>query len=373
MEENMNTRSIIIGVVVVVALIALFMAFGGGADMVNPKPSPTPSTALVDYENLVTASGTLVPVKRASLSFKVPGQVEKIPVKIGDSVKANVALIRLADAEAQAAVKIAQATLNQIKAGATKEDVAIAQANLDTAKAQLAKVRAGATQEDAAMAKASLDRAAALLKNAQAEYDKIKDDPAIGMYPQSAALQTAIEQYRIADAQYKKVVKGATLEDIRVAESAVNAAQANLDRVKASARPEEITMAQARMTQAQSALSAMTLNAPFAGTVVAINVREGEMVAPSVPVITFGDLSQLRLETDDLSESNIARVKLGQAVNVTFEAMPGKTFVGKVTYIAPIASAKAGGTNYATYVEFEKLDPGLRWGMTGRVEINTKQ
>ena len=368
----MSMRNIIIGIGVVIGLGAAFMLFGG-AEMVNPKPAPTPVTALVDYENLVMASGTLVPVKRASLSFKVAGQVEKIPVEIGDKVKANAVLMRLDDAEAQAAVRIAQATLNQLKAGATKEDIAIAQANLDTAKAQLAKVRAGATQEDVAIVKAGLDRAGALLKNAQAEYDKVKDDPAIGMLPQSAALQSAYEQYRIAEAQYLKVTKGATPEDIRVAESAVNVAQANLNRVRAGARAEEIASAQARLTQAQTVLSAMTLNAPFAGTVVAIHAREGEIVSPGVPVITFGDLSQLRLETDDLSESSIARVKVGQVVKVTFEAMPGKFFPGKITYIAPISSAKQGGTNYTTYVEFDQLDPALRWGMTGRVEIDTKQ
>jgi hypothetical protein len=44
-----------------------------------------------------------------------------------------------------------------------------------------------------------------------------------------------------------------------------------------------------------------------------------------------------------------------------------------VTYIAPMASAKQGGTNYTIYVEFDNLDPALRWGMTGHIEINTKQ
>ena len=350
LEDRMNTRNIVIGIVVVAVLGAAYMVFGGGADMINPKPSPTPITALVDYENLVTASGTLVPVKRASVSFKVPGIVEKIPVKVGDQVKAGAVLIQLDSLEANAALKVARAGLAELQAGATREEIAVSQANVDAARVQLAKVRAGATQEDVAIAKASLDRAGAILKNAQSEYDKVKDDPAIGMLPQSAALQSAYEHYRIAEAQLAKVTKGATPEDIRVAESAVMVAQASLDRVKAGARAEEIAAAIARVEQAQSAVNAMTLTAPFTGTVVAINVREGEMVSPCVPVITFGDLSLLRLETDDLSESSIARVKLGQIADVTFEAMPGKTFKGKITYIAPISSAKQGGTNYTTYI-----------------------
>jgi HlyD family secretion protein len=368
----MNRRNIIIGVIVLVALAVGYIALGGGG-IIGAKPTPTPAAALVEFENLVTASGTLVPVRRANLAFKMPGQVTKVAVAPGDVVQPGDPLIGLDSAELSAAVAIAQANLAQLKAGATREEIAVAQANLDAARAQLAKVRAGATPEEIAIAKASLDRAAANLKNAQAEYDKVRNDPYIGMLPQSAALEAAYEQYRIAEAQYSRAAKGATAEDLRVAESAVAVAQANLDRVKAGARPEEIAAAQARLDQANAALADATLTAPFAGTVAAVNVKEGEVVVAGAPVVMLGDLSALRLETDDLSETNIARVRVGQIVAVTFEALPGKSFNGKVTYIAPISSPKQGGTNYTIYVEFDQLDPTLRWGMTGHIEINTKQ
>ena len=383
----MNTRNIIFGVVVLAVLVGGFMIFGGGANMIAPKPSPTPIMALVDYENLVTASGTLVPVKRASLSFKIAGQAQRVMVQPGDVVKQNDALVQLdaseldaVVAQAKANVALAQAGLDQLQAGASKEDIAVAESALNTARAQLAKVRAGASAEEIAGAKATLDRATSALKDAQSEYDKIKNDPSAGMYPQSIAYQAAMEQYRIAEARYSQVLKGASAEDIQIAQAGVTAAQANLDRVKAQARPAEIAAAQARIDQAQAALrqaqsvaACASLVAPFAGTIAAVNVREGETVAPGVAVITIGDIKNLRLETDDLSESSIARVKLGQIVNVTFEAMPGQTSQGKVTFIAPISSAKSGGTNYTIYVDFDRLDPGLRWGMTGHIEIDTKQ
>ncbi len=368
----MNRRNIIIGIVVVVVLLVSFVGLNS-AGVIGTKPTPTPIAARADFENLVTASGTLVPVQRANLAFKVPGQVLRVSVKPGDVVKRGDELLRLDAAETQAAVAMAQAQLAQLKAGATKEDIAVAQANLDSARAQLDKVRAAATAEEIAIAKAGLDRAAAALRDAQSAYDKVKDDPAVGMFPQSAALQLASQEYRVAQARYAQVAKGAGAEDIRIAESAVGVAQANLDRVKAGARPEEIAAAQARLDQAQAGLDAATLAAPFAGTVAAVNLKEGEMVSPGVSVVTLGDLSHLRLETDDLSETNIARVKLGQIVSITYEALPGATFTGKVTYIAPIASQKQGGTNYAVYVECDRLDPALRWGMTGHIEINVKQ
>ncbi len=367
----MNTRNIVIAIVVLVVLGGGFIALGGG-DIVSPKPTPTPEAALNEFENLITASGTLVPAKRANLALKMAGQVVRVAAEQGDTVKKGDALLHLDDAELKAAVAIAQAQLNQLQAGATKEEIAAAQAAVDAAQAQLLKVRAGATAEDIAIAKATLDRAQSALKDAQAAYDKIKDDPAAGMYPQAAAYEAAVQQLAIAQASYQKVLKGTTPEDIRIADANVATAQANLKRVQAGARAEEIAAAQARLEQAKAALAAAVLAAPFDGTVAAVNVKEGEVVTPGVPVVTLGDLTNLRLETDDLSETNVARVNVNQAVNVTFEALPGKTFAGKVTQVAPISSQKQGGTNYTVIIEFEKLDPALRWGMTGHIEINAK-
>ncbi len=368
----MTPRNIIIGLVVILVLGAGFLAMGGGT-VLAPQPTPTPVASLDELQDLITASGTLVPVKRANLALKTSGQAIQVPVKAGDSVKKGDALLRLDSAELEAAVAIAQANLNQVKNGATKEEIAAAQANVETAQAQLAKVRASATVEDLAIAKANLERAQSALKDAQSAYDRIKDDPAAGMYPQSQAYEAASQQYKVAEASYIKVLKGATPEDIRVAESAVASARAALSRVQAGARPEEIAAAQARLDQAKAALAAAVLVAPFDGIVAAVNVREGEMVVAGNPVITLGDLSHLRLETDDLSETYIARVKVGHSVNVAFEAMPGKVFPGKVVDIAPISTAKQGGTNYTVTIEFDRLDPALRWGMTGHIEINTKQ
>jgi HlyD family secretion protein len=90
-------------------------------------------------------------------------------------------------------------------------------------------------------------------------------------------------------------------------------------------------------------------------------------------VITLGDLANLRLETDDLSETSVGKVKIGQIVTVAFESLPTREFNGKVTRIAPMASQKQGGTNYTVTVEVAGLDPSLRWGMTGHIEIDTRQ
>jgi HlyD family secretion protein len=367
----MDKRNISVGITLFIVLGFVYVSLSNSGAL-GDRPTPTPAVVTTDFENLVTASGTLVPVKRADLSFKVSGQAAKVSVKPGDMVSAGDPVVELESSDLQATVAIARAQLALLKSGPTREEVAVAQAGVDNANAQLAKVRAGATAEDLAIAKAGIDRATAGLKDAQAQYDKIKDDPSVGMLPQSAALQLATQDYTVAHARYDQVVNGATAEDIHVAQSSVAVAQANLDRVRAGTRPEEITAAQARLDQAQAELSAATLKAPFAGTIASVNLKEGEMVSPGIAVITLGDLSNLRLETDDLSETSIARIKLGQAVAVTFEALPAQRFAGKVTYISPISSQKQGGTNYTVYVELTSSDPALRWGMTGHIEIHVQ-
>ncbi len=381
----MSTRNILIGLVLVFILGAGFIA-AGGSQMLVPKPAPTPVPSLDELENLITASGTLLPPKHASLAFKIAGPTAEEVVKAGEMVKRGDLLVRLEAAEleaavsqAQAAQALAEADLNQLLAGASQQDIAAARANIDTAQAQLAQLRAPSSREEVAIAKAGLDRAEAALRDAQSAYDRVRSDPAVGMLPQSAALQLAFQEYQIAEARYNQVLKGPRAEDIRVGEAGVAAAQANLEQVTAAARPEALAVARARvdqasagLRQAQAALASATMLAPFDGLIASVNVSEGEVVTPGVPVVVIGDVTKMRLETDDLGEANIAQVRIGQPVDVAFEALPEQSFKGKVTEIAPISSAKQGGTNYTVFIELDTLDPALRWGMTGHVEIKAQ-
>ena len=382
----MSRRTIVAGLAILGVIALVYVGMNGGLSGTS-RATPTPVMTGSDLDNLVVASGTLLPSKRANLAFRIPGMATQVMVKAGDVVKEGEVLVRLEAGEleaalagAKASLAAAQASLAELKAGASKEEIAVSQASLEAAKAQLAKVKAGPTAEDVAIARANVVRAEANLRGAQSAYDGVKGMANAGMLPESHAMNQATMDFDVARSQYDRLVKGATAEEIRVAEASVLAAQADLDRVKAGARPEAVAVGQARVDQAQAAvqqaqaaLASASLTAPFAGTVAAVNVNLGETVGAGVPVITLGDLSVLRLETDDLSETSVGKVKVGQAVTVAFEALPARDFKGKVTRIAPIATQKQGGTNYTVTVEVEGLDPSLRWGMTGHIEINTKQ
>jgi len=196
------------------------------------------------------------------------------------------------------------------------------------------------------------------------------------------ALEAANAALAAAQAQLDALLAGAD-DQKRAANAAValalarrDAAQAQLDRLQAGAKSEEIAVAQANVHQAEASLAAARatldrceVRAPFAGTVGAVTVRVGELVAPGQPLVTLGDLSALQIETTDLDEVDVARVAVDQRATVTFDAIPERVFTGRVARVYPMAEPGAGGVNYTAIILLDELDPAIRWGMTAFVDI----
>jgi multidrug resistance efflux pump len=224
------------------------------------------------------------------------------------------------------------------------------------------------------------------------------------MLPQSLALQQATAAIGAAQAEYDAAERGATSQELAVAQAQVAAAQAQvtvaatgvdaaqaqaaiaqaavaqaqtqLELLQAGAREVDVAAARAAVSQAQaaldgarSALAKAQLAAPFAGTVAAVWARPGEIVSSGQEVLALGDLSSYQVETTDLRETDVARVSIGQPVEVTFDALPNQTFTGTVVRIAPMATQAQGSVNYTAVVELAEQDPALRWGMTAFVNI----
>jgi multidrug efflux pump subunit AcrA (membrane-fusion protein) len=105
--------------------------------------------------------------------------------------------------------------------------------------------------------------------------------------------------------------------------------------------------------------------------VTSLDISAGETVAPGQVVLTLADLAGLRAETTDLSERDVASVVRGQPARVFVEAL-GEEVDGRVASIAPQASTIGGDVVYAVLVDLDGLPPGLRWGMSVEVEIDTQ-
>jgi RND family efflux transporter MFP subunit len=133
----------------------------------------------------------------------------------------------------------------------------------------------------------------------------------------------------------------------------------------------QLQEAQASLDAAKAILSQGTLVAPFDGTIVAINVAEGQLVQLGQVVAVIGDLNHLQVETTDLSERDIAGVQIGQTATVRLKAF-NQDLAGKVTAIAPLGVKSSGDVVYKVTIELDAPPQGLMWGMSGDVDIQTK-
>jgi RND family efflux transporter MFP subunit len=147
--------------------------------------------------------------------------------------------------------------------------------------------------------------------------------------------------------------------------------------IKYSSGPRElIEVADARLKQTQAALESTKaklaqgiLLAPFEGTVVSINVVSGEYIATGQTVLVIANLSDLQVETTDLSELNVNYVQIDQPVTVFVEAL-NKELPGKVSAISPISDTIGGDVVFKVTVELDQQPGGLLWGMSADVDID---
>jgi multidrug efflux pump subunit AcrA (membrane-fusion protein) len=80
----------------------------------------------------------------------------------------------------------------------------------------------------------------------------------------------------------------------------------------------------------------------------------------------------MHVETTDLRETDVTRLKVGMPVEVSFDALPGRTFDGEIARISPMSTSEKGSINYTVMVDVAGLDPSLRWGMTAFVNIQAQ-
>jgi multidrug resistance efflux pump len=143
-----------------------------------------------------------------------------------------------------------------------------------------------------------------------------------------------------------------------------------------SGPPEQRQVAHAKVVEAQANLDAASaerdqarLIAPFDGSVVAIRTNLGEVVRPGQAVLVIGDLGHLQVETTDLSEREISRVRLGDSAQIRLKAL-ADTLMGKVTAIEPKGGMSPDGdVIYRVTLVLDQQPSQVMWGMTGEVEI----
>jgi HlyD family secretion protein len=333
----------------------------------------------------VSATGTVFPERDAGLSFQTSGTIADVPVEVGDKVEAGQLLaqldttdLELALRQADISLRQAQSQMRQLDESASASDLAAAEAALASAQAAYQQLLKGSDKDQLAAARASVEQARVALEQAQQAYDKIKDVPGAGMFPQSQQLQQATINYETAQAQYRVTARGANQAQIAQAQAQIAQAQAALDRLKKSATVEQKAIAQASVDQArlsqeqaQRRLESARVTAPWPGILTAVNAVQGTLAQPGAPAFQLADLGRFHIDVQ-VDEVDIANLAEGQPVTIEVDALPEQKLTGTVGSIAPTAQANSTtGTTYTVRIDIDPTDLPLRSGMSATATITS--
>jgi HlyD family secretion protein len=286
-----------------IAAVVLLASFGSRDDAV---PIMTATVTRGNIRSVISTNGKVEPISNFEAHAPIGTTVKRVYVKEGDHARKGQILVELdaANARSQAAqamaqIKASEADVSAIEHGGTQEEVITLQAQLVKAKADL----------DAAQR--NLDALQRLQQTGAASPGEV---------------QAAQARLTAAEAQVKML------------ESKQSGRYSN----------PEISSVQAKQSQAESAYSAvedvlqqLVIRAPFDGIVYSLPVKQGNYVNPGDLVLQEADLSKVLVRAY-VDEPDVARLAPNQKVEITWDAIPGRTWAGVVSTVP--ASVKLHGT-----------------------------
>ncbi len=305
----------------------------------------------------ISASGKVSPIRTVNLSPQSAGTVQALFVEQGDRVIEGQVIARMDSepinaqiAQNQASVAEAQAQLEDTLGGASQTDIDQAAASTDAARAQLTDARARLT----------------LSQNELSRSQSLFDQGGISR----SDLDRALNDSRSARA-------GVDQAEARVAE-----AEARLADQQDGSKAEIIAQAQARLDRANAQLQAVRIQleetfirAPFDGIVTQRFADEGAFVTPTATaseVTSATSTAIVAIATGleviaEVTEADIGRIEVGQAVEIQADAFPNQTFEGQVRLIAPEAIERLNVTVFQVRVQLTTGREQLRSNMNTTV------
>jgi HlyD family secretion protein len=377
-----------------ILVIAAFLLSACGGGTATPVPTLPP---VKEDKSIVVAEGTLLPNPSVELSFAQPGILAEILVAKGGQVVEGQVIAKLENSEslqagvarAEESYLAAQQAFNASQA-AVLRDLADSHESLRTA--QLAfdnfdvpsDLREMTTREAMEFTYGKLEEARTNFEpykylEERLEWEMREDDPE---NPKVYRDTAKIYKKRLDDAwaDYRKAIQWAELEaNVEAAKSKMKNAQEEFDNLTAGENAEQMAVSRAQfesalasLNAARAALDNSQLRAPFAATVLSLDLSVGETVNAGMPVAFLGDLGRWRVETKDLAEIDVANASIGDKVTVKLDAFPDEEFTGTVTEINPVGREYLGDMTYKTTITLDESDPRFRWNMTATVTIEVE-
>jgi HlyD family secretion protein len=282
--------------------------------------------------SVVSTNGKVEPLQNFEAHAPVGTTVKKILVREGDEVKKGQLLVQLDDAQArsqaaraQAQVLGAEADLNAIQKGGNREEVL-------TLESQITKART-----DCDTAQRNLDALRRLREQGAASPGEIKN---------------AEDQLKRANTDL----------DLLLQKQKNRYSQPEIDRVEA-----QKSEAQAAYSATEDLLSQLNIRAPFDGIVYSLPVQQGAYLNPGDLVLEEADLSKVRVRAF-VDEPDVGRLAPGDKIEVTWDALPERTWEGAVSVIPAViklhGSRNVGETTCVVDNKDFKLLPNVNVGVT---------
>ena len=386
MKRNMKFLTILI--------ITTILLSGCSAIGIKSTPTSTP-VPTVEASNSVISQGNLVPKDYMYLAFPAGGHVSEVLVKQGDQVTTGQVLASLGDREqyqanvtaAQLEVENAQQSLDDLNTNAMISSsnawLTLLDANERLIQAEIAWANFDTDEYQKKIDDAELKVSDAKtdLEDAQTEFDKYANlDPDNSTYKNAEDdLKQAQQDYDNAVHERDQLVidRDRAQANLELAQDLQTKAQSDYDATRKGPDPDQLKLAQmnldtaqAHLTAAQSAMDNLDLKAPFAGTVVEVNVDPGQLIGTDTWAVLVADFSEWYVETNDLTEQEVVKISMGQGAALSPDALPDLQLSGVVTEIADRFNVQAGDVLYKVRLLVEQPDSHLKWGMTVEITFN---
>ena len=282
-------------------VLAILAAGIGLAAFVSRRDDPIPvRTAVVEQgtvRSLVSTNGKIEPVNNFEAHAPVATSVQRVFVKEGDSVKKGQLLLILDDADARAQSARAQTLLKAAQADSSASE-------------------RGGSQEEVLGLQSQLVKASTERDSAQRNLDALKK-----LEQQGAA---SAGEVRAAEDTLASVDAQLTFLRQKQTKRYSNAELARVDAQRAEA--------QATFDAAQDVLAKSNVRAPFDGIVYALPVKQGGFVAAGDLLLQVADLRKVLVRTF-VDEPDVGRVAVGDPLEITWDAVPGRVWRATVSAI----------------------------------------
>ena len=265
--------------------------------MQGVTPIHTATAERADLIDNLSTNGTVEPQSDFVAHSPVAGVVKSVFVHEGERVRKGQLLLTMDDAAAQAQVASALATLR-------------------TAQAQMDAVQQGGTRDEQLQLQAKLNAARAQRDHAAAMLNSLTQ----------LAQNGSASQSELAAAKTRLAIDTATLQNL---EQQQTQRYAPIDKQRAAA---DLSNAQAAYQAALDTLQQENVRAPFDGTVFSVPVQASAYVQPGDALLRMADLGRIQIRAY-FDEPEIGRLALGQPVAIAWDARPGRTWHGHITQI----------------------------------------